>query len=178
MPAHQEVEVDAVRVDGRLAPGVTSKDLVLAIIGRIGTAGGSGHAIEFAGEAVRALSMEARMTMCNMAIEAGARAGMIAADERTFDYIKGRAFAPTGELWDRAVAQWRDLRSDDGAKFDTTHVFDAAADPAAGHVGHVAGDGGQHRGPRAGPGPRARRDAPRRHGARAVLHGARSRTRR
>jgi len=115
-----------VRVDGRLAQGVTSKDLVLAIIGRIGTAGGSGHAIEFAGEAVRALSMEARMTMCNMAIEAGARAGMVAADERTFDYIKGRAFAPTGEQWDRALAQWRDLRSDDGARFDTTHVFDAA----------------------------------------------------
>ncbi len=116
-----------VRVDGRLAPGVTSKDMVLAIIGRIGTAGGSGHAIEFAGEAVRALSMEARMTMCNMSIEAGARAGMIAADERTFEYVKGRAFAPTGELWDRALVQWRGLRSDDGAKFDTTHVFDAAA---------------------------------------------------
>ena len=114
-----------IRVDGRLATGVTSKDLVLAIIGRIGTAGGSGHAIEFAGEAVRALSMEARMTMCNMAIEGGARSGMIAADERTFEYIKGRAFAPTGPLWDRAVATWRDLRSDDNARFDTTHVFDA-----------------------------------------------------
>ena len=116
-----------VRVDGRLAAGVTSKDLVLAIIGRIGTAGGSGHAIEFAGEAVRALSMEARMTMCNMAIEAGARAGMVAADERTFDYIKGRAFAPTGTSWDRALAIWRELVSDANAKFDTTHVFDAAA---------------------------------------------------
>jgi 3-isopropylmalate/(R)-2-methylmalate dehydratase large subunit len=116
-----------VRVDGRLPPGVTSKDLVLAVIGRIGTAGGSGHAIEFAGEAVRALSMEARMTMCNMAIEAGARAGMVAADERTFDYIKGRAFAPTGAQWDRALTIWRDLKSDDNAKFDTTHVFDAAA---------------------------------------------------
>ena len=116
-----------VRVDGRLAPGVTSKDMVLAIIGRIGTAGGSGHTIEFAGEAVRALSMEARMTMCNMSIEAGARAGMIAADERTFEYVKGRAFAPTGELWDRALGQWRGLHSDDNAKFDTTHVFDAAA---------------------------------------------------
>jgi len=116
-----------VRVDGGLPPGVTSKDLVLAIIGRIGTAGGSGHAIEFAGEAVRALSMEARMTMCNMAIEAGARAGMVAADERTFDYIKGRPFAPAGAQWDRALAIWRDLKSDDNAKFDTTHVFDAAA---------------------------------------------------
>src|SRR5664279_1046457 len=116
-----------VRVDGRLPPGVTSKDLVLAVIGRIGTAGGSGHAIEFAGEAVRALSMEARMTMCNMAIEAGARAGMVAVDERTFEYVKGRPFAPSGALWDRAVAQWRTLVSDEGAKFDTTHVFDAAA---------------------------------------------------
>jgi 3-isopropylmalate/(R)-2-methylmalate dehydratase large subunit len=116
-----------VRVDGRLPPGVTSKDLVLAVIGRIGTAGGSGHAIEFAGEAVRALSMEARMTICNMAIEAGARAGMVAADERTFDYIKGRAFAPAGALWDRALAIWRDLKSDDNASFDTTHLFDAAA---------------------------------------------------
>ncbi len=116
-----------VRIDGRLPPGVTSKDLALSVIGRIGTAGGSGHAIEFAGEAVRAMSMEARMTICNMSIEAGARAGMIAADERTFDYIKGRAFAPTGELWNRALAQWRQLHSDDGARFDTTHAFDAAA---------------------------------------------------
>jgi 3-isopropylmalate/(R)-2-methylmalate dehydratase large subunit len=116
-----------VRVDGRLASGVTAKDLVLAVIGRIGTAGGSGHAIEFAGEAVRALSMEARMTMCNMAIEAGARSGMVAADERTFDYVRGRPFAPSGALWDRAVAQWRTLVSDEGAKFDTTHVFDAGA---------------------------------------------------
>ena len=115
-----------VRVDGRLAPGVTSKDLVLAIIGRIGTAGGQGYAIEFGGEAVRALSMEARMTICNMTIEAGARAGMIAVDERTLEYVKGRAFAPTGAMWDRAVAQWRSLRSDDGARFDVTHVFDAA----------------------------------------------------
>jgi 3-isopropylmalate/(R)-2-methylmalate dehydratase large subunit len=116
-----------IRIDGRLASGVTSKDLVLAVIGRIGTAGGSGHAIEFGGEAVRALSMEARMTMCNMAIEAGARAGMVAADERTFEYVRGRAFAPTGALWERAVAQWRDLKSDDDAKFDTMHFFDAAA---------------------------------------------------
>jgi len=114
-----------IRVDGRLASGVTAKDLVLAVIGRIGTAGGSGHAIEFAGDAVRALSMEARMTMCNMAIEAGARSGMVAADERTFDYVKGRPFAPSGALWDRAVGQWRTLISDVGAKFDTTHVFDA-----------------------------------------------------
>jgi len=115
-----------VRIDGRLPAGVTSKDLALAVIGRIGTAGGTGYAIEFAGEAVRALSMEARMTMCNMAIEAGARSGMVAVDQRTLDYVKGRAFAPSGAMWDRAVAQWRTLTSDEGARFDATHVFDAA----------------------------------------------------
>ncbi len=114
-----------VRIDGRLPAGVTSKDLVLAVIGRIGTAGGTGYAIEFGGEAVRALSMEARMTMCNMAIEAGARAGMVAVDQRTLDYVKGRAFAPTGAMWNQAEAQWRTLTSDDGARFDATHVFDA-----------------------------------------------------
>jgi 3-isopropylmalate/(R)-2-methylmalate dehydratase large subunit len=116
-----------IRADGRLAPGVTAKDLVLSVIGRIGTAGGTGHAIEFAGDAVRALSMEGRMTMCNMSIEAGARAGMIGVDERTIDYLKGRAYAPTGEMWTRAVAYWRTLATDAGAKFDTTHVFDASA---------------------------------------------------
>ena len=116
-----------IRIDGRLPPGVTSKDLALAVIGRIGTAGGTGYAIEFAGEAVRALSMEARMTMCNMAIEAGARSGMVAMDQRTLDYVKGRPFAPSGAMWDQAVAQWQALTSDEGAKFDATHVFDAAA---------------------------------------------------
>jgi len=115
-----------IRVDGRLAPGVTAKDLVLAIIGRIGTAGGTGYAIEFAGDVVRSLSMESRMTMCNMAIEAGARAGMVAVDQKTIDYIKGRPLAPTGALWDRAVAYWRSLVSDDDAKFDTTVVIDAS----------------------------------------------------
>ncbi len=115
-----------IRVDGRLAPGVTAKDLVLAIIGRIGTAGGTGYAIEFAGDVVRSLSMESRMTMCNMAIEAGARAGMVAVDQKTIDYIKGRPLAPTGALWDRAVAYWRTLVSDEDAKFDTTIVIDAS----------------------------------------------------
>ena len=114
-----------IRVDGRLREGVTAKDLVLAIIGRIGTAGGTGHAIEFGGRAIRALSMEARMTVCNMAIEAGARAGMIGVDDTTIDYLRGRPLAPAGELWDRAVAHWRTLVSDEDAKFDTTHVFDA-----------------------------------------------------
>ncbi|MEO6565666.1 MAG: 3-isopropylmalate dehydratase large subunit [Casimicrobiaceae bacterium] len=116
-----------IRIDGRLPPGVTSKDLALAVIGRIGTAGGTGYAIEFAGEAVRALSMEARMTMCNMAIEAGARSGMVAVDQRTLDYVKGRAFAPSGAMWEQAAAQWQSLTSDQGARFDATHVFEAAA---------------------------------------------------
>jgi len=116
-----------IRADGRLPRGVTAKDLVLAIIGRIGTAGGTGHAIEFAGDAVRELSMEGRMTVCNMAIEAGARAGMIAVDDTTIDYLRGRPFAPTGPDWDRAVAYWRTLRSDDGAAFDRSVVLDASA---------------------------------------------------
>ena len=114
-----------IRADGRLPKAVTPKDLILAIIGRIGTAGGRGYAIEFAGEAVRALSMEGRMTICNMSIEAGARAGMIAVDDRTIDYVRGRPLAPAGELWDRAVAAWRTLVSDEGARFDLTHVIDA-----------------------------------------------------
>src|SRR4029450_11812632 len=104
-----------IRVDGRLPRGVTAKDLVLSIIGRIGTAGGTGHAIEFGGDAIRTLSMEGRMTVCNMSIEAGARPGMIAVDDKTIDYLKGRPFAPAGELWDRAVAYWRTLTSDGGA---------------------------------------------------------------
>jgi 3-isopropylmalate/(R)-2-methylmalate dehydratase large subunit len=115
-----------IRVEGQLGHGVTAKDLALAIIGRIGTAGGTGHAIEFAGSAIRALSMEARMTLCNMSIEAGARAGMIAVDDKTIDYLRGRPFAPTGDLWDRAVAHWRTLVSDEGATFDTVVVQDAA----------------------------------------------------
>jgi 3-isopropylmalate/(R)-2-methylmalate dehydratase large subunit len=106
---------------------VTAKDLVLAIIGRIGTAGGTGHAIEFAGSAIRALSMEARMTICNMAIEAGARAGMIAVDDTTLDYLRGRPFAPSADQWDRAVADWRTLVSDAGARFDRTIDIDASS---------------------------------------------------
>src|SRR5206468_10843264 len=116
-----------IRVDGRLPRGVTAKDLILSIIGRIGIAGGTGYAIEFGGETVRALSMEGRMTMCNMAIEAGARAGMIAVDECTVDYIRGRPLAPAGELWDRAAARWRTLVSDPRATFDLTHTVDAAS---------------------------------------------------
>ena len=113
-----------VRVEGRLRPGIGSKDVILAIIGRIGTAGGTGHAIEFGGPVIEALSMEARMTVCNMAIEAGARAGMIAVDDTTLDYLKGRPYAPEGEMWRRAEAAWRDLRSDDDAVFDREVVLD------------------------------------------------------
>lgn len=115
-----------VRVDGCLARAVTAKDLALALIGRIGTAGGTGYAIEFAGEAVRALSMEARMTLCNMAIEAGARCGLVAADAVTFDYLRGRPYAPQGAMWDRAVGAWSDLHSDADAVFDKEIVLDAA----------------------------------------------------
>jgi 3-isopropylmalate/(R)-2-methylmalate dehydratase large subunit len=115
-----------VSVEGTLSKGVTAKDIALAIIGRIGTAGGTGHAIEFAGSAIRALSMEGRMTLCNMAIEAGARAGMIAMDETTIGYLKGRPFAPQGEQWDKAVAYWRTLKSDEGAEFDRVVNLDAS----------------------------------------------------
>ena len=115
-----------VRVDGVLSPGCTAKDIVLAIIGRIGTAGGTGYVIEFAGEAIRALDMAGRMTVCNMSIEAGARAGMIAPDATTFAYIEGRPFAPKGEAFDRAVAYWSTLPADEGAVYDKTVVFDAA----------------------------------------------------
>src|SRR5687768_892336 len=114
-----------VSVEGPLARGVTAKDVVLAIIGRIGTAGGTGCAIEFAGSTIRALSMEGRMTVCNMAIEAGARAGMVAVDDTTIAYVKGRRFAPTGPDWDRAVAYWRTLKSDPDAKFDREVTLDA-----------------------------------------------------
>ena len=115
-----------VKVEGSLGKGATAKDIVLAVIGRIGTAGGTGYAIEFAGSAIRALSMEGRMTLCNMAIEAGARAGMVAVDDTTINYIKGRPFAPKGELWDKAVANWRTLVSDEGAHFDAVVELDAA----------------------------------------------------
>jgi len=111
-------KVMRVQVEGNLGHGVTAKDVVLAIIGKIGTAGGTGYTIEFTGSAIRGLSMEGRMTVCNMAIEAGARAGMIAADDTTIKYFKGRPFAPQGELWDKAVAHWRTLHSDEGAFFD------------------------------------------------------------
>lgn len=115
-----------VRVDGKAGPGVTAKDIILAIIGKIGTAGGTGYAIEFGGEAIRDLSMEGRMTLCNMAIEGGARAGFVAVDHKTIDYVRGRPYAPGGEDWDKAVAYWETLHSDEGAKFDKVITLDAA----------------------------------------------------
>ncbi|HEX7073369.1 MAG TPA: 3-isopropylmalate dehydratase large subunit [Hyphomicrobiaceae bacterium] len=115
-----------ITVDGKLPKGVTAKDIILSIIGEIGTAGGTGHVIEYAGEAIRALSMEGRMTVCNMSIEAGARAGMIAPDEKTFEYIKGRPKAPKGAAWDMAMRYWETLHSDEGAVFDREVKLDAA----------------------------------------------------
>lgn len=116
-----------IKVEGLLGRGVTAKDIVLAIIGRIGTAGGTGYAMEFGGSAIRALSMEGRMTICNMAIEAGARAGMVGVDETTIAYLQGKPFAPKGEAWEQAVAYWSTLKSDDGAAFDKVIELDAAS---------------------------------------------------
>ena len=115
-----------VRVDGELGKGVTSKDVVLAIIGEIGTAGGTGYAIEFAGKVFEDMSMEGRMTVCNMAIEGGARVGMVAVDQNTIDYVKGRPYAPKGEQWEMAVANWQNLHSDDDAEFDHVVVLDGS----------------------------------------------------
>ncbi|PIS65418.1 isopropylmalate isomerase [Corynebacterium striatum] len=117
----------AIEVSGELAEGVSAKDLILAIIAKIGTGGGQGHIIEYRGEAIRKMSMEARMTICNMSIEAGARAGMVAPDETTFEYVKGREFAPKGEVWDAAVEYWKTLPTDEGAQFDTVVEIDGSA---------------------------------------------------
>ena len=115
----------AITVEGTLAPGVTAKDIVLAVIAKIGTGGGQGYVLEYRGAAIRALSMEGRMTICNMSIEAGARAGMIAPDETTFAYVKGRDHAPKGAEWDAAVAYWSSLITDDDAVFDAEVIIDA-----------------------------------------------------
>src|SRR5471030_328201 len=118
-----------VTVDGALGAGVTSKDIILAIIGEIGTAGGTGHVIEYAGEAIRALSMEGRMTICNMSVEGGAKAGFIAPDEKVYEYLKGRPKSPKGDTWDKAMRYWETLRSDDGAHFDREVRLDASKLP-------------------------------------------------
>ncbi|MCZ2128314.1 MAG: 3-isopropylmalate dehydratase large subunit [Anaerolineales bacterium] len=115
-----------VRIDGKLQRGVSSKDIILALIAKIGVGGGTGHVFEYTGEAIRALTMEERMTICNMSIEGGARAGMIAPDDATFDYLHGREFAPKGADWDKAVARWRELPSDEGATYDKTVTLDAS----------------------------------------------------
>ena len=117
----------AIEVSGELAEGVSAKDLILAIIAKIGTGGGQGHIIEYRGEAIRKMSMEARMTICNMSIEAGARAGMVAPDETTFEYVKGREFSPKGKDWDAAVEYWKTLPTDEGAEFDTVVEIDGSA---------------------------------------------------
>ncbi|HKV18550.1 MAG TPA: aconitase family protein, partial [Mycobacterium sp.] len=117
----------AVNVDGQLPAGVSAKDIILAVIAKIGTGGGQGHVIEYRGSAIEALSMEGRMTICNMSIEAGARAGMVAPDETTYEFLRGRPHAPTGADWDAAVAAWDNLRTDDGAEFDTEVYIDAAS---------------------------------------------------
>src|SRR4249920_2485242 len=114
-------------VDGKLGRGISAKDVILAIIGKIGSAGGAGYTIEFTGDAIRSLSMEGRMTVCNMSIEAGARAGMVAVDEKTIEYVKGRPMAPQGAMWEKAAAYWRTLASDSGAKFDKVVTMDAAS---------------------------------------------------
>ncbi len=118
-----------VQVDGKLGNGITAKDIILAIIGKIGTAGGTGHVIEYGGDAIKALSMEGRMTVCNMSIEGGARAGLVAPDQKTFDYLKGRPKSPKGAAWDQAVKYWETLHSDPGAHFDSIIKLDAAALP-------------------------------------------------
>ncbi|MDO4575561.1 MAG: 3-isopropylmalate dehydratase large subunit [Planctomycetia bacterium] len=118
-----------IRVNGTLRPGVTAKDVILYIIGKLGVAGGTGYCVEYTGEAIRGLSMEGRMTLCNMSIEMGARAGMVAPDETTFAYLKGRPYAPAGEAFEKAVARWKTFTTDDGATFDRVEIFDAADIP-------------------------------------------------
>jgi 3-isopropylmalate/(R)-2-methylmalate dehydratase large subunit len=160
-----------VRVDGKLPLGCTVKDMALALIGKIGTAAGTGYAVEFGGAVIRALSMEARMTLCNMAIEAGARAGMVGVDETTIAYLKDRPFAPKADEWDRAVAHWRTFVSDPDAVFDRVVDMDASDIVPQVTLGHVARNGDDDRWPRPGSERCQRSDQTRIHGTRAALHG-------
>lgn len=160
-----------IAVDGKLKAGVTAKDVALYIIGQIGTAGGTGYAVEFGGEAIRSLSMEGRMTLCNMAIEAGARSGMVAVDQTTIDYVKGKPFAPEGEAWDKAVEYWRTLVSDEGAVFDKEYRFNAEDIETASYLGHVARNGFKHRRQSAESRRRNRSGQTQRHRARTRIYG-------
>ena len=156
-----------IAVEGELPTGVTAKDIILAIIGQIGTDGATGCVIEYAGSAIRALSMEGRMTVCNMSIEAGARAGMIAPDETTFAYLKGRRFSPQGAAWDEAVAEWCKLPTDPGATFDRELVIDAATLVPVRQLGHQSRHGRAHHRLRARPRRRAQRTGAQRPRARS-----------
>ena len=140
-----------VRVEGALPAGSTAKDLMLAIIGAIGTGGGTGHVIEYTGPAIRALSMEGRMTLCNMSIEGGARAGMIAPDETTYAYVEGRPYAPKGAAWEQALDAWRALPTDEGARFDKTATLQAPRRDPAGDLGDQPRAGRPRHRPRARP---------------------------
>ena len=162
----------AITVDGELPDGVTAKDLILAVIARIGTGGGQGYVIEYRGSAIEKLSMEARMTICNMSIEAGARAGMIAPDQTTFDYLQGRAHAPKGDDWDAAVAYWKTLRTDDGRGLRRTRCgIDASRARAVRHLGHQPRPGRAAERQRAGPGLLRGRRRPARRREGAGVHG-------
>ena len=162
-----------IRLDGTLASHVTAKDVALKIIAALGMAGGRGHVVEYAGSAVRAMAMEARMTLCNLNIEMGGRSGFVAPDEGTFAWIAGRPFAPQGAQWDQALAHWRTLRSDDDATFDTEHVDRLRGARAADHLGHRSEPGRRHLRPRARSGVRS--EAARDHRRRARLYGAHAR---
>lgn len=165
-----------IRVNGKVGPGVTAKDIILAIIGKIGTAGGTGYAVEFGGEAIQALSMEGRMTICNMAIEAGARAGLVAVDETTIAYVKDRPFAPKGEMFERAAEYWRTLKSDPDAKFDRVVELDASEIEPQVTWGNFSGDGCRCQQPRSGSGSGRGSHQARRHSSRPQVHGADGRT--
>ena len=158
----------SVTVDGDLPADCSAKDIILAIIQRIGTGGGVGHVVEYRGSAIRALSMEGRMTICNMSIEAGARAGMVAPDDTTFAYVEGKPFAPKGDAWEPALEHWRSLPTDDGAAFDTEVVLDAADAPPVRELGDEPGAVDDDR--RRRPGPRRRRGG----APGAALHGSRA----
>ena len=158
-------------VDGKLPPGVTGKDIILSIIGEIGTAGGTGYVLEYAGEAIRALSMEGRMTVCNMTIEGGARAGMVAPDEKTYEYLKGRPKAPKAGAWEMAMRYWETLHSDEGAEFDREIKLDAAKLPPIVTWGTNPGAGRLDHRPRADARGSDRRAQARGAAARARLHG-------